>query len=105
MHPAWKPRGPEWVTLAPGVRWLLRALTGDLQARVTAKVARMLSGAEETRAALEEIGYEADEMGLLGDLDVLAGFSTMLAACFYADELLLKCPTRYQQDVPNQAGG
>jgi cytochrome c-type biogenesis protein CcmE len=24
---------------------------------------------------------------------------------FYADELLLKCPTRYQQDVPNQAGG
>lgn len=24
---------------------------------------------------------------------------------FYADELLLKCPTRYQQDVPNQTGG
>ena len=24
---------------------------------------------------------------------------------FYADELLLKCPTRYQQEVPNQAGG
>lgn len=24
---------------------------------------------------------------------------------FYADELLLKCPTRYQNDVPNQAGG
>jgi cytochrome c-type biogenesis protein CcmE len=24
---------------------------------------------------------------------------------FYADELLLKCPSRYQQDVPNQAGG
>lgn len=24
---------------------------------------------------------------------------------FYADELLLKCPTRYQQAVPNQVGG
>ncbi len=24
---------------------------------------------------------------------------------FYADELLLKCPTRYQNEVPNQAGG
>ena len=24
---------------------------------------------------------------------------------FYADELLLKCPTRYQQDVPDQSGG
>jgi cytochrome c-type biogenesis protein CcmE len=24
---------------------------------------------------------------------------------FYADELLLKCPTRYQQDVPDQAAG
>ena len=24
---------------------------------------------------------------------------------FYADELLLKCPTRYQQDVPEQSGG
>ncbi len=24
---------------------------------------------------------------------------------FYADELLLKCPTRYQEEVPEQAGG
>ena len=24
---------------------------------------------------------------------------------FYADTLLLKCPTRYQSDVPNQSGG
>ncbi len=24
---------------------------------------------------------------------------------FYGDELLLKCPTRYQQDVPQQSGG
>lgn len=24
---------------------------------------------------------------------------------FYADELLLKCPTRYQEEVPDQAGG
>ncbi len=24
---------------------------------------------------------------------------------FYADEVLLKCPTRYEEDVPEQAGG
>jgi cytochrome c-type biogenesis protein CcmE len=24
---------------------------------------------------------------------------------FYADEVLLKCPTRYEEEVPEQAGG
>jgi len=24
---------------------------------------------------------------------------------FYADEVLLKCPTRYEEDVPGQVGG
>jgi hypothetical protein len=88
MHPAWKPRGPEWATLAPGVKWLIRPLTGEVQAVVSARVARAVGSLQEGRGVLEEAGFEAEDLGQLADLDVLAGLSVFLGAAYLADLLV-----------------
>ena len=89
MHDAWKPPGPEWVSLAPGVRWLIWPYNGDLQAIVSAKVAKTVAGVFESRAALDDLGFDAEELGALGDLNVLAGLSVFCGAVFAA-ELIVK---------------
>jgi hypothetical protein len=88
MHDAWKPRGPEWAPLAPGVRWLLRPMTGDLQAYVNARVARTVSNLFQSRADLEDLGFEAEELGTLSDLNVLAGLSVYCSGVYAAEKLL-----------------
>lgn len=88
MHEAWKPKGPEWARLAPGVRWLLRPLTGDVQAYVSARVAKTISGLYQSRADLEDLGFDPSELGALSDLNVLAGFSVYCGAVYTAEKLL-----------------
>lgn len=88
MHPAWKPRAPEWVTLAPGVQFLMRMPTGEEIAEVGARVARAIGSLQDGRGTLEDMGFDPEEMGALGDLNVLAGFSTLCAAVFYGEKLI-----------------
>ena len=87
-HDAWKPRPPEWVSLAPGVSWLIHPITGDLQALVNASVAKTVSDVYTGRGALEDMGFEASDLGVLGDLDVLSGFSVYCAAVFTAERVV-----------------
>lgn len=88
MHPAWKPRGPEWATLAPGVKWLIRPMTAEVQAVVSARVSRAIGSLQESRAILEDMGFDPEEMGELGNLDVMAGFSVFLGGVYAAEALL-----------------
>lgn len=85
---AWAAPAAEWVPLAPGVRWRLRRPDGADQAWVAAQTARILGRIHEGRAALEEIGVEAAEMGPALDLDRLAGLSGLVGACLHAGRLL-----------------
>jgi hypothetical protein len=85
-HPAWgEPEAPKWATLAPGVRFLMKPVTGATQAMVNARVARCIGALQEGRAVLEDIGFDAAEMGVIGDLEQLAGLSIYLAGVFTAD--------------------
>lgn len=91
-HPAWAPAEPEWVQLAPGVRWLLQRPDGVTQRVVAAEVASVMSRVFHGRAALEELGLDLDDdhpdsvRGL--DLDRLHGYASVLAAVFTAQRCL-----------------
>lgn len=88
MHEAWKPRGPEWATLAPGVKWLLAPVTGEIQAYVSARVARTMAGLYQSRVDLEDLGFDPEELGELRDLNVLAGLSVFAGAVYTAERVL-----------------
>ncbi len=106
-HPAWKPRGSEWAALAPGVAFLLRPVTGELQAVVNATVLKAEVArdhpARRGRAVLEDLGrdwspheaacaggsvFDPEDMGMLlgdlADLEKLAGLSVLVGAILYA---------------------
>lgn len=91
-HPAWSPSEPEWVPLAPGVRWLLQRPDGVTQRVVAAEVAAVMSRVFQGRAALEELGLSLDPehpdavRGL--DLDRLSGYASVLTATFTAQRCL-----------------
>lgn len=88
MHPSWKPRGLEWAHLAPGVKWLCKPLTGEIQAEVNERVARLIAGLQQGRADLDALGFEDDDLGVLADLNVLAGLSVFAAAVFTAEKIV-----------------
>jgi cytochrome c-type biogenesis protein CcmE len=58
------------------------------------------------QAARMQVLYVGPDPDLMRD-EAQAIVTGRLAAdgVFHADELLLKCPTRYQEAVPNQAQG
>lgn len=88
MHPAWKPRGPEWAPLAPGVRWLLRPRTAYTDSIVGPQVAATMAALYTGRAGLERVRLDLDDFGDLKDLTVLAGLSDLVAAVLYAELLV-----------------
>jgi hypothetical protein len=89
QHPAWKERGPEWAHLAPGVRFHLSPLTGELQARVTALTAELMAGLVTGRRDLSQLGFEGVELGALEDPKTIAGIATLAAGVEYCEALLL----------------
>lgn len=89
MHPSWKEREPEWATIAHGVRVLCKPLTGEIQAEVSERVARLIGGLQQGRADLDALGFEGEELGVLSDLDVLAGLSVFAGAVFTMEAILL----------------
>ncbi len=90
-HPAWGEREPEWVPLAPGVRWRLKRPDGAVQAVVSADVAAVMSRVYNGRAGLEELGLdpETDTGGAL-TLDRIGGYASILTACLYARHCLIE---------------
>ncbi len=86
--PEWKPRGTEWATIAPGVRFLLKPVTGELQAEVQARVAATIGNLQNGRADLEGLGFEDEDMGVLADLNVLAGLSVFASGVYHGEKLI-----------------
>lgn len=86
---AWQIPEPEWVPLAPGVRWLLQIPDGGVRAVVQADVAAIMSKVYQGREGLEALGLEdTGAMGEVFDLDRLSGYASCLTACLYARHCL-----------------
>lgn len=85
-HDAWAPAEPEWVPLAPGVKWRLRRPDGADKMVVASDVSQVMSRIYQGRAALEALGLENEMTG--GDhvlsLDQIVGYSSLLTATRYA---------------------
>lgn len=60
---AWRPKPAEWVTLAPGVKWLLRRPNGEDRQVVGAMEAQLMARVLAGRAGMEEMGIELDQAG------------------------------------------
>lgn len=92
MHPAWAISEPQWVQLAPGVRWLLQRPDGVTQRVVAAEVASVMGRVFHGRAALEELGLDLDadhpDTVRALDLDRLNGYASILAAVYTAQRCL-----------------
>ena len=88
-HPAWTEPAPEWVTLAPGVRWCLMRPDGAVQTVVASDVAAAMARVYDGRAGLEALGLdpESDTGGAL-KLEQIAGYASVLSACLYAQKCL-----------------
>lgn len=87
---AWKIPDAEWVTLAPGVRWLLRRPDGADELIVAAETAAVMARVYEGRAALQDLGVDVEDpaAGEALDLERLSGFAQVFAACLHARRLL-----------------
>lgn len=82
---AWTVPEPEWVTLAPGVRWLLQRPNGAERRAITAEVAAMMGRIYQGRADLALAGLdqaEAFEEAL--SLERLAGVAGVLTGILFA---------------------
>lgn len=88
MHPAWKPREPEWVRLLDGVEFFMRLPTGDETTAAQAYTARIIGGLQDGRATLEGFAFEGDEMGLLTNLDVIMGLGSLIGAGYLAEQVV-----------------
>ncbi|WGM45235.1 hypothetical protein KOAAANKH_00096 [Brevundimonas sp. NIBR10] len=88
-HPAWSAPAPEWVGLAPGVRWRLTRPDGGIETVVASDVATAMARVYEGRAGLEALGLdpESDTGGAL-KLEQIAGYASVLTACLYAQRCL-----------------
>lgn len=91
-HPAWSVDGPKWVTLAPGVRWLLKQPDGAERQIIAAEVAGVMARVWTGRAALEELGVDLDPEGPEAtaalDLGRLSGMAAVLTAVYLAQRCL-----------------
>jgi hypothetical protein len=83
---AWRTPEPEWVTLAPGVRWLLQRPNGVDERVVAAETAATMARVYEGRAALQDLGVDVDDPASAEALDLerLSGFASVFAACLHA---------------------
>lgn len=87
---AWSPPEPEWVPLAPGVRWRLKVPDGALRLWVASEVAGVMSRVFEGRAGMEALGLDADPaFDAAVSLDRIQGLTGLLSACLHARHALL----------------
>jgi hypothetical protein len=87
---AWSPPEPEWVTLAPGVRWRLRRPDGVDERIVAAETAAVMARIHEGRAGLQDLGLDLDgeDAAPALDLERLSGLASVHAAWLHARRLL-----------------
>jgi hypothetical protein len=84
------PAAPAPHELIPGVVWTLRPITGPIKLAVEAKVQRRMAALREGRGALEAMGFDGDDFGILKDPEILFGLSMFEAACCFAQALLVE---------------
>ena len=85
-HDAWSPSEPEWVSLAPGVKWLLRRPDGADKMVVASDVSQAMSRIYQGRAELEALGLDNEMAGAdhVLSLDQIVGYSSLLTASRFA---------------------
>lgn len=87
-HSAWTAPEPEWVPLAPGVRWELRRPNGAEDAWIASQTALSMRKIIEGRAELEGAGFSGDELGVMSDIERVVGLQGLFAACHAASRCL-----------------
>lgn len=93
--------------MAPRVTFTIAHVPGDPKdVEEAGGLAQVLHDATQNPNATQlEIVYESVKPDLLqNEAQAIARGRLHEDGRFYADELLLKCPTRYEEDIPTQAG-
>lgn len=87
---AWSLPEPEWIPMAPGIRWLVKTPDGALRMMVTSEVAATLARVYDGRAGMESLGL-ADDPAFDGALALerIQGAAGVLTACLYARHCLM----------------
>jgi hypothetical protein len=75
--------------LVPGIVWTLRPLSGPIKLSIEAMVQKRMATLREGRGALEAMGFEGDDFGILKDPEIMVGLAMFMAACAYAEALLV----------------
>jgi hypothetical protein len=83
----WTDDEARWVPFGVGVAWLLRPPRGEVLATVPALVAGSVARLVEGRAELDQWGFEGVDLGVLKDLDTLAGLALLITCCWYGVKL------------------
>jgi cytochrome c-type biogenesis protein CcmE len=97
----------DYDAMAPRVTFTIVHVPGDPQAvELAGGLAQVLHDAVENPGPNRlEIVYDSVKPDLLqNEAQAIARGRLHEDGRFYADELMLKCPTRYEEDVPTQAG-
>ena len=88
---AWALPEPDWVPMAPGVRFKLRIPSGADRMAVTAEVASVLRRVYDGRAGMEDLGLDEDPgFDEVLSLDRIQGLAGVLSACLYAKRCLVE---------------
>ena len=93
---------------APRVAFTVVQVPGDPKEveRAGGLAAVLRAAVSDPNAPRLEIVYDDVKPDLLQDeAQAIMRGSLREDGCFYADEVLLKCPTRYEEEVPDQTGG
>jgi hypothetical protein len=88
MHPGWRSRAPEWLPIAPGIRWLVKPTNGAIDAEVAAEVADIMGALLVGRAGLERVRLPLELFGDLGDADRIAGLGMLIGSILHAEQLV-----------------
>ena len=93
--------------MGPRVTFILAHVPGDpKEIEAAGGLAQVLHDAvENPDAQILEVVYDSVKPDLLqNEAQAIARGQLGEDGRFYADELLLKCPTRYEEEIPDQAG-
>lgn len=86
---AWQLPDAQWVPMAPGVRWKLKAPDGALRMAVSNEVAGVMGRVYDGRAGMEALGLDDDPaFDVTMSLDRIQGMAGVLSACLYAKHCL-----------------
>lgn len=85
-HPAWADPGPEWVPMAPGIRWHMTPPTRETAAGVAIATGEVMRGTYEDPAFVAALAVSDPATAA----ERVAGHAAVVAACLYARRCLIE---------------